>query len=63
MRASSETGIGLRATLARWLRFRRADKSAAELVADVAARVRLVDLAIEEPDIEDIVRRIYTDGV
>jgi len=46
-----------------WLRFRRADKSAAELVADVAARVRLVDLAIEEPDIEDIVRRIYTDGV
>jgi ABC-2 type transport system ATP-binding protein len=42
-----------------WLRFRRADTSAAELVAAVAARTRLVDLTIEEPQIEDIVRRIY----
>jgi ABC-2 type transport system ATP-binding protein len=42
-----------------WLRFRRADTTAADLVAAVAARVRLVDLTIEEPQIEDIVRRIY----
>jgi ABC-2 type transport system ATP-binding protein len=42
-----------------WLRFRREDVSAAQLVAAVAARASLVDLAIEEPEIEDIVRRIY----
>ena len=45
-----------------WLRFRRADTTAAELTAAVAARARLVDLAIEEPDIEDVVRRIYVEG-
>jgi ABC-2 type transport system ATP-binding protein len=42
-----------------WLRFRRDDVSAAELTAAVAAQARLVDLAIDEPDIEDVVRRIY----
>lgn len=42
-----------------WLRFHRADASAAALVAAIAAQVRLLDLTIEEPAIEDIVRRIY----
>ena len=46
-----------------WLRFSRDDISASELTAAVAARARLVDLAIEEPHIEDIVSRIYTEGV
>jgi ABC-2 type transport system ATP-binding protein len=45
-----------------WLTFRREDVSAAELTAAVAAKARLIDLAIEEPDIEGIVRRIYTEG-
>ncbi|MGI8554216.1 MAG: ABC transporter ATP-binding protein [Dehalococcoidia bacterium] len=45
-----------------WLRFRRADTTAAEIVAAVALRARLRDLTIEEPAIEDIVRRIYTEG-
>ncbi len=40
-----------------WLRFRG---SAAELTAQVAATTRLVDLQIAEPDIEEIVRRIYS---
>ena len=39
-----------------WLRFRG---SAAELTARVAGAARLVDLQIAEPDIEEIVRRIY----
>ena len=39
-----------------WLRFRG---PAAELTARVAATARLVDLQITEPDIEEIVRRIY----
>lgn len=41
-----------------WLSFKRTETSASELVA-VAARARLVDLALEEPAIEDIIRRIY----
>ncbi len=39
-----------------WLRFRG---SASELTAQVAASARLVDLQVQEPDIEEIVRRIY----
>ncbi len=42
-----------------WLRFRRGEASAADLAAAVGARARLVDLAVEEPDIEEVVRRIY----
>jgi ABC-2 type transport system ATP-binding protein len=44
-----------------WLRFRRDEVSAAQLTAAVAAQAALVDLAIDEPDIEDVVRRIYLD--
>ncbi len=40
-----------------WLRFRG---PAADLTARVAATSRLVDLQITEPDIEEIVRRIYS---
>jgi ABC-2 type transport system ATP-binding protein len=42
-----------------WLRFRRTETTAAQVIASVAATARLRDLAIEEPAIEDIVRRIY----
>jgi ABC-2 type transport system ATP-binding protein len=45
-----------------WLRFRRDEVSAAELTAAVTAKARVLDLALEEPDIEDVVRRIYTEG-
>jgi len=45
-----------------WLAFRRDETSAAELTAAVAARTRLLDLAIEETEIEEIVRRIYAAG-
>ena len=40
-----------------WLRFRG---PAADLTARVAATARLVDLQITEPDIEEIVRQIYS---
>jgi ABC-2 type transport system ATP-binding protein len=39
-----------------WLRFRG---SASELTARVVAAARIVDLQVQEPDIEEIVRRIY----
>jgi viologen exporter family transport system ATP-binding protein len=47
----------------RWLQFNRNDITAAELIAGVAARYRLHDLTIEEPEIETIVRRIYEHGL
>jgi ABC-2 type transport system ATP-binding protein len=43
-----------------WLRFRRDETSAAAVTAAVAQRANLLDLAVEEPDIEEVVRRIYT---
>ncbi len=46
-----------------WLRFRRDEITAAELTAAVVAKAELVDLAVEEPPIEEIVRRIYRSGV
>jgi len=46
---------GLRQHLA----FRPEQTTAAEVVAAVSARVALRDLAVTEPDIEDVVRRLY----
>ncbi len=46
-----------------WLRFRRSETTAAQVVASVAASARLRDLTIEEPAIEDIVRGIYEHGL
>jgi len=45
-----------------WLRFDRAATSAAALIAEVAARYRIRDLTVEEPEIEGIVRGIYEHG-
>jgi ABC-2 type transport system ATP-binding protein len=47
----------------RWLRFNREETTAADLIAAVAARYRLQDLTIEEPEIEAIIRRIYEEGL
>ncbi|HZU71144.1 MAG TPA: ATP-binding cassette domain-containing protein [Acidimicrobiales bacterium] len=44
-----------------WLAFDGSAVSASALVAAVAAAAPLVDLSIEEPGIEDVVRRIYTE--
>jgi ABC-2 type transport system ATP-binding protein len=46
-----------------WLRFSKDRTTAARLVAEVAARAPLLDLAVEEPDIEEVVRRIYLEGL
>ena len=42
-----------------WLRFRRDEVSASELLGRVTALAEVRDLSIEEPDIESIVRDIY----
>jgi ABC-2 type transport system ATP-binding protein len=51
----SVEGDGLRQHLA----FRPGETTAAAVVAAVSARAELRDLAINEPDIEDVVRRLY----
>ncbi|MDQ1445306.1 MAG: viologen exporter family transport system ATP-binding protein [Acidimicrobiaceae bacterium] len=43
-----------------WLRFDRQATTAAAVVAAVAEQAALRDIAIEEPDIEGVVRRIYS---
>jgi ABC-2 type transport system ATP-binding protein len=45
-----------------WLRFRRDEVTAARLTAAVASKAPLLDLTVEEPDIDDVVRRIYAEG-
>jgi ABC-2 type transport system ATP-binding protein len=45
-----------------WLRFSRERTSAAALIGAVAERVKLQDLAISDPAIEDVVRRVYEQG-
>lgn len=42
-----------------WVRFDRRSTTAAEVIAEVTARNQVLDLAIEEPDIEDLIRTIY----
>ena len=44
-----------------WLRF-APPTTAAALVAAVAASHDLRDLSVEEPDVEDVIRQIYSRG-
>jgi viologen exporter family transport system ATP-binding protein len=46
-----------------WLQFRRDRVSAADLIARVAQAAAVVDLAVEETPIEEVVRRIYREGM
>jgi ABC-2 type transport system ATP-binding protein len=43
-----------------WLRFARGETTAAAVVSSVVSQARVVDLSIEDPDIDDVVTRIYT---
>jgi ABC-2 type transport system ATP-binding protein len=45
-----------------WLRFRRDEVTASELLTRVTALAEVRDLSVEEPDIEGIVRQIYRGG-
>jgi len=45
-----------------WLAF-PVETSAAPLVASLIARYPIADLAIEEPDIEDVITQIYAQGL
>jgi ABC-2 type transport system ATP-binding protein len=46
-----------------WLGFGRDAMPAHELVAWLGARYRLHDVTFQEPEIEDIIRRIYEEGL
>jgi len=43
-----------------WIKFRSTQTTAAALVSAVSEQAQLVDLSIEEPSIEEVVRRVYT---
>ena len=45
-----------------WLRFHRDDTSAADLIAAIAAQTAVVDVAVEEPAIEDVISALYGEG-
>lgn len=45
-----------------WITFDRDRTTAARLLAEVTDRVPVVDISLEEPSIDDVVRRIYTEG-
>jgi ABC-2 type transport system ATP-binding protein len=42
--------------------FAREATTPARLLAEISAQAAVVDMALEEPDIEDVVRRIYAEG-
>ncbi len=42
-----------------WLRFDRRETSASQVVTEIVARTNIRDVAIEEPEIEDMVRNLY----
>ena len=42
-----------------WLRFDPVARPVAQLIADATARYEVVDIAIEEPDLEQVVRHIF----
>jgi ABC-2 type transport system ATP-binding protein len=42
-----------------WLRFHRDEHTAAELIGRIAAIAPLVDISVEEPDIEEVIRHVY----
>ena len=46
-----------------WLAFDRDTVSASEVITQLAARYEIQDLTISEPEIEEIVRRIYESGM
>ncbi|HKA51623.1 MAG TPA: ATP-binding cassette domain-containing protein [Candidatus Dormibacteraeota bacterium] len=43
-----------------WIKFRSDETTAATLISAVSDQAQLVDLSIEEPSIEEVVRRVYT---
>ena len=43
----------------KWLAFNRFEASPSALIADISARYPILDLSVEEPEIEEIVRTIY----
>ena len=45
-----------------WLSFDPATMTAAQAIARVSAHAPVRDLTIEEPEVEEIVRRIYSRG-
>jgi len=50
------------AFIRKWFAFNRLETSPSALIAHISARYPVADLAVEEPDIEEIVRTVYRGG-
>jgi ABC-2 type transport system ATP-binding protein len=60
MAAAADGVRGTRRVRRQQLAFSAELTSAAELIASVVARVRVRDLFVVEPSIEDVIRTLYT---
>jgi ABC-2 type transport system ATP-binding protein len=58
----SETTVIKEEHLRKWLKFRKNKTSASDLLARLAEKYEIVDIFVQEPDIEGIIRNIYLDG-
>jgi len=47
----------------KWIQFRRAEISASQLINQISERYEIRDLALEEPEIEVMIRNIYENGI
>ena len=45
-----------------WLRFEKSCVTAAELIADLSRYYQIKDISVEEADIEDVVRQVYSEA-
>jgi ABC-2 type transport system ATP-binding protein len=47
----------------KWLRFNRGEYTAAQLIQLVSERAEIVDLSLQEPEIDSIIRQMYEQGL
>ena len=44
------------------IRFDRREVSASALIADLSSRFEIQDVAVKDPEIEDVIRKLYREG-
>jgi ABC-2 type transport system ATP-binding protein len=47
----------------KWLRFNRERISASQLIRSISEAYEITDLSLEEPEIDEVIRRIYEEGI
>jgi ABC-2 type transport system ATP-binding protein len=47
----------------KWLRFNRKEYTAAQLIQQISERAEIVDISLQEPEIDSIIRQMYEQGL